>query len=263
MPTALYARVSTANQVQTQTIEQQLARLHAYAQAQNWEVLSEQVFRDDGYSGATLDRPALSKLRAALRRGEVTHLWLTAPDRLARNYAHQVLLLEEFAQHGCTVSFLDRPMSQEPHDQQVLQIRGAAAEYERSLIAERTRRRRQQKLAAGVLLPWTRVPFGYQFDPTRPRDPRGLRVDPVAAVTVVAMFTYYIAEGHSLIGVAKHLMQQGLRTPRGAERWNQSSIRGILTNPIYTGRVYTGRTRAQAIRRRRSALEPVSAHHTA
>ena len=101
--------------------------------------------------------------------------------------------LEEFAQHGGTVSFLDCPMSQDPHDQLVLQIRGAVAEYERSLTAERTRRGRQRKREAGLLRPWTRVPFGYQFDPEHPRDPRGLRVDPVAAVTVAAMFTTFLA----------------------------------------------------------------------
>jgi site-specific DNA recombinase len=93
--------------------------------------------------------------------------------------------LEEFAQHGCTVSFLDRPMSQDSYDQLVLQIRGAVAEYERSLIADRTRRGRQRKLEAGLLLPWTRVPFGYQFHPDHPRDPRGLRVAPVAAITIM------------------------------------------------------------------------------
>jgi site-specific DNA recombinase len=262
MTTALYARVSTTTQAQNQTLEHQLERLHAYAQAQGWDVAVAQVFRDDGYSGAVLDRPGLSHLRAAIRRGEVTQLCITAPDRLARNYAHQVLLLEEFAQQGCTVTFLERPMTADPHDQLVLQIRGAVAEYERSLIAERTRRGRQRKLEAGLLLPWTHVPFGYQFDPARPRAPAGLRLDPVAAATVAEMFTFYAEEGHSLIGLAKHLMKRGLPTPRGRQRWNQSSVHGILTNPVYTGRVYAGRTRAQRIRRRRSALEPVNRRPT-
>ena len=67
---------------------------------------------------------------------------VTAPDRLARNYVHQVLLIEELAGHGCRVEFLDRPMSDDPHDQLLLQIRGAVAEYERTLITERMRRGR-------------------------------------------------------------------------------------------------------------------------
>src|SRR6476646_5556564 len=56
---------------------------------------------------------------------------ITAPDRLARNYVHQTLLVEELQGHGAAVEFLDRPMSQDPHDQLLLQIRGAVAEYER------------------------------------------------------------------------------------------------------------------------------------
>ena len=103
--------------------------------------------------------------RVALR--DLDGILITAPDRLARNYVHQVLLLEEITATGCQVHFLDRPMSQDPHDQLLLQIRGAVAEYERSLIAERMRRGRLRKLQAGVLLPWVRVPYGYRVDPDR------------------------------------------------------------------------------------------------
>ena len=92
---------------------------------------------------------------------------------------HQVLLLEEFTATGCQVEFLDRPMSRDPHDQLLLQIRGAVAEYERSLIAERMRRGRLRKLQAGLLLPWTQPPYGYRVDPQRPRDPAGVRRDEV------------------------------------------------------------------------------------
>jgi site-specific DNA recombinase len=80
---------------------------------------------------------------------------VTAPDRLARNYVHQMVLLEEWARAGCATEFLDRPMSDDPHDHLLLQIRGAVAEYERTLIAERMRRGRLAKLRAGTLLPWT------------------------------------------------------------------------------------------------------------
>jgi site-specific DNA recombinase len=92
---------------------------------------------------------------------QVDRLLILAPDRLARNFVHQTLLVEELQSHGCQVEFLDRPMSQDPHDQLLLQIRGAVAEYERTLIGERMRRGRLRKLQAGVLLPWTVVPYGY------------------------------------------------------------------------------------------------------
>ena len=82
-----------------------------------------------------------------------------------------MLLVDELTQRGCRVEFVERPMSDDPHDQLLLQIRSAVAEYERTLIAERMRRGRQAKLRSGQLLPWTRAPYGYLLDPDRPRDP--------------------------------------------------------------------------------------------
>src|SRR6185436_9538906 len=104
------------------------------------QLQDEHIFCDDGRSGATLNRPGLDKLRDAIRWGEIAQVLLTDPDRLARNYVHQMILLEEFARFGCQVEFLDRPMSRDPHDQLLLQIRGAVAEYERTLITDRMRR---------------------------------------------------------------------------------------------------------------------------
>ncbi len=131
MKVALYARVSTQRQAQTQNIEQQLERLQAHVQAQGWTVASEDIFRDDGYSGATLKRPGLDRLRDRVATSQLDQIVITDPDRLARNYVHQVLLVEELQQYGAQVEFLERPMSQDPHDQLLLQIRGAVAEYER------------------------------------------------------------------------------------------------------------------------------------
>ena len=113
---------------------------------------------------------------------------------MARNYVHQVLLVEELQRHGAEVEFLDRPMSQDPHDQLLLQIRGAVAEYERTLISERMRRGRLAKLRAGSLLPWTRPPYGYRLDPDRPRDPAGVRLDEAEAAVVRDLFAWYAAK---------------------------------------------------------------------
>jgi site-specific DNA recombinase len=204
-------------------------------------VVVENIFRDDGYSGASLKRPGLERLRdrAALRH--LDRVLITAPDRLARHYVHQVLLLEEITATGCQVEFLDRPMSQDPHDQLLLQIRGAVAEYERSLIAERMRRGRLRKLQAGLLLPWTRPPYGYRVDPDRPRDPAGVRCDEAEAAAVAEMFAWYAEEGRSLHGLAQKLRADGIPPPRVKSRWNVATLRGILINPVYTGEVFAGR----------------------
>src|SRR5215204_7142212 len=156
---AVYARVSTQRQAQANTPEQQLERLRAYVQAQGWDLPLEHVFRDDGYSGATLRRPGLDRLRDAATSARFERIVITAPDRLARNYVHQVLLVEELQKHGAEVEFLDRPMSQDPHDQLLLQIRGTVAEYERTLINERMRRGRLRRLEGSRMLPWTQPPW--------------------------------------------------------------------------------------------------------
>lgn len=241
MRVALYARVSTQRQAQADGVAQQLDRLQAHAASQGWTVVAENIFRDDGYSGASLKRPGLERLRdrAALRH--LDRVLITAPDRLARHYVHQVLLLEEITATGCQVEFLDRPMSQDPHDQLLLQIRGAVAEYERSLIAERMRRGRLRKLQAGLLLPWTRPPYGYRVDPDRPRDPAGVRCDEAEAAAVAEMFAWYGEEGRSLYGLAQKLLSDAIPPPRVKGRWNVTTLRGILTNPVYTGEVFAGR----------------------
>src|SRR5260370_36214553 len=149
MRAAVYARVSTTRQVQAQTIEQQLDRLRAEVAGRGWQLDDQHVYRDDGYSGASLGRPGLDRLRDHAALADLDVVLVTAPDRLARNYVHQVLLIDELASHGCRVEFLDRPMSSDPHDQLLLQIRGAVAEYERTLIAERMRRGRPAPPRAG------------------------------------------------------------------------------------------------------------------
>jgi site-specific DNA recombinase len=176
---------------------------------------------------------------------------------LARKYVHQLLLIEEFEKGGCQVEFVDRPMSQDPHDQLLLQIRGVVAEYERNLITERMRRGRLQKYRAGTLLPWSSPPYGYGVDPAHPRDPTGVRLAEGEAAMVAEMFSYYQQEGHTLRGLARHLTDLGVRGPRGGTHWSDSTIRGILTNPVYTGIVYAGRNHYRPATRRISPLKPV------
>jgi site-specific DNA recombinase len=257
MKTAIYVRVSTQRQAQTQTIEQQLQLLRDQSQKHGWEWKDEHIFRDDGYSGASLRRPGLDRLREQVRQAAFGRVLITAPDRLARNYVHQMLLLEEFEKSGCQVEFLDQPMSHNPHDQLLLQIRGAVAEYERSLIAERMRRGRWQKYQAGGLLPWTHPPYGYRVDPARPRDPAGVRVEPDEAAVIAEMVVWYLHEGLSLLGVTKRLIARHIPTPNGRWRWNQATVRGILANPVYTGTVFLGRYQSTPAKHRQSPLVPI------
>ncbi|HEX3308860.1 MAG TPA: recombinase family protein [Streptosporangiaceae bacterium] len=256
MRVALYARVSTTRQAQAQGIEQQLDRLRTAAVERGWELDDQHVYRDDGYSGARLGRPGLDRLRDHAALAELDVVLVAAPDRLARNYVHQVLLIDELAGHGCQVEFLDRPMSADPHDQLLLQIRGAVAEYERTLIAERMRRGRQARLRAGTLLPWTTAPFGYRLDPDRPRLASAVRVDPGEAALVAQLFDWYLEPQATVYRLARRLTDLGVPTPRGGPRWNTASVRGILRNPSYAGRALSNRTQVAPARGRKSAMLP-------
>jgi site-specific DNA recombinase len=206
-------------------------------------------------------RPGLDRLRDAVKGREVDRVLVTAPDRLARNYVHQMVLLEEWARAGCATEFPDRPMSDDPHDHLLLRIRGAVAEYERTLIAERMRRGRLAKLRAGTLLPWTYAPYGYRLSPDRPRDPAGVTTDPAEAAVVAELFALYREPGTSLRQLALHLDTRGVPTPRGRPRWSSPTIRGILRNPTYTGEVYAQRTQYRAPTHRRSATHPIGRPH--
>ena len=125
MRAAIYARVSTERQEQQQTISSQVAALRDWAAVRGHVLAEAHAFRDEGYSGSRLDRPALDALRDAVRDAAVDVVAVFSPDRLARKYAYQVLLMEEFRRAGCEVVFLHHPISDDPNDQLLLQIQGA------------------------------------------------------------------------------------------------------------------------------------------
>src|SRR5437773_9046562 len=97
MRVALYVRVSTDRQQHAQTIEQQVTQLQGFVAAhegEGWTVAAEHVFRDDGYSGAKLDRPGLDALRDRAAQATFDVVLVTAPDRLARKLVHQMVGVE-------------------------------------------------------------------------------------------------------------------------------------------------------------------------
>ena len=176
MKAAIYARVSTDKQGRDQTVDSQLEALRRWTTAHGHELKDDHVYIDEGYSGARLDRPALDRLRDAAREGEFDVLGVYSPDRLARRYAYQVLLLEEFRRAGCEVEFVHRPISDDPHDQLLLQIQGAVAEYERAVLGERFRRGKLQKARAGHWIAG-QAPYGYRYVPARDGVPAHLEIE--------------------------------------------------------------------------------------
>ena len=159
---AIYARVSSDQQAERQTIDSQLSELKAMAARDGHDVRDGMLFIDDGHSGATLVRPALERLRDMVALSAVDVVYVHAPDRLARSYAHQVLLLEEFAGADARVVFLNRPIGDSPEDALLLQPQGMFAEHERARMLERSRRGNRHRAQAGAVSVLSRAPFGYR-----------------------------------------------------------------------------------------------------
>lgn len=242
MKVALYARVSTALQEQEETIASQLAVLQAYAQAEGDEVPPEWVFRDEGYSGSTLDRPALDALRDLVQSGACRRILVYAPDRLARSYVHQALLLEEWQRLGAEVVFLNRPRaSQTPEEKMLLEMQGVFAEFERAKILERLRRGRLHKARQGLWVPPT-SPYGYRRLPASGNTPARLEVYEPEAVVVRELFRRLIEEGQSIRALVRWLNGPPvILTAKGKKKWSTSVVGRILTNPTYSGVAYMNR----------------------
>src|SRR5919112_3135734 len=160
---AIYARVSSDQQAERHTIASQVEALLARAAADGHAIQAELRFLDNGQSGASLIRPALERLRDLAAMGAIDVVYVHAPDRLARSYTHQAVLIEEFARAGTQVVFLNRPIGQSPEDNLLLQLQGMFAEYERARMLERSRRGKRYLARAGVVSVLSRAPYGYRY----------------------------------------------------------------------------------------------------
>ena len=239
MRIGIYARVSTEAQEAKGTVASQLAALRERALAEGDEVIEE--FCDDGYSGARLDRPALDALRDAAAAGAIEGLWCLSPDRLARVYALQVVILDELARRGVLVRFVDTPDLDDPQARLLTQIQGVVSEYERAKIAERNRRGKLYRARVGEVLGW-KVPYGYRRVPrTAERGPH-LVIHEQEAAVVASAFEDYVSGRYSIRQLTKALGQSGHPSPSGQSHWNQPTVSRMLRNEAYVGRFLVNRT---------------------
>src|SRR3954465_5512097 len=160
---AIYARVSSEQQATDSTISSQIAALETRLAQDGLPLMPEERFCDEGYSGATLVRPALERLRDAVAAGHLDRIYVHSPDRLARRYAYQVLLIDEFRRAGVEVVFLNRAIGTSPEDDLLLQVQGMVAEYERAKIRERSRRGKRHAAAHGIINVLSGAPYGYLY----------------------------------------------------------------------------------------------------
>ena len=248
---AIYARVSSEQQADAHTVASQVAALRERVAADGPTVSEAMQFLDEGYSGATLVRPALERLRDVIAAGSVDRLSVHSPDRLARKYAYQVLLVDEFRRAGVEVIFLNRALGQSPEDDLLLQVQGMIAEYERAKIIERHRRGKRHAARVGAVNVLSGAPYGYRYV-TKYEGGGQARSEiiPDEARVVRQVFDWVGRDRLTIGEVRRRLTQAGEVTRTGKTVWDRSVVWGILKNPAYTGAAAFGKTRHGPLRPR-------------
>ena len=248
-PAAIYARVSSDQQKEEKTIASQTAALVEFARSEGYSVPDEWVFQDEGYSGASLVRPGLERVRDLAAEGQIQAVLALAPDRLSRKYAYQVLLIEELARHGVEMVFLNAPQSGTPEDQLLLQFQGMIAEYERAQILERSRRGKRHRAKQGEVSVLSGAPYGYRYVRKHEEQAAYYEVIEAEAQVVHQVYDLYTASGLSIGAIARRLNEHSVPTRKGAARWCRSTIWAMLRNPAYRGMACFGKTQT-AMRQR-------------
>lgn len=241
---AIYARVSTPQQEQEATIESQVAALEDYASEHGYALSPELYFLDQAVSGGTLMRPALDRLRDLAAEAAFQVVLCLSPDRLARNYAHQWVLMDELQRAGVDTVFIDLPdVQDDPQGQLFLGIKGLFAEYERAMITERLRRGKLYRIRQGQLVN-PNPPYGYRYIPVS--EPQGGQwvENPAEAEVVRQIYRWYAAEQQPTIHqIVDRLNALGQQAPPRGKLWRFSTVQAILKQPAYTGQAYYNRTR--------------------
>jgi site-specific DNA recombinase len=267
-PAAIYARVSSDKQKEEHTIASQTAALRDFARQQGFSVPDEWVIEDEGYSGATLVRPGLERVRDLAAEGQIDAVLVYSPDRLSRKYAYQVLLIEELARHNVHTVFIKAPQTATPEDQLLLQFQGIISEYERAQILERSRRGKRHRALQGVVNVLCGAPYGYRYIRKTEHAPASYAIIDAEATVVRKVYEYYTVAGLSIGAITRLLNEQGVPTRKRISRWERSVVWAMLRNPAYKGTACFNKTKTakrqritRPIRLRGGFASRDSSHH--
>ncbi len=173
------------------------------------------------------------------------------PDRLARNYVHQMIVLEELSRFGVTVIFCEGGLTDDPHGRLMVQIQAAVAEFERTKIIERNRRGKLFRARQGVVVSG-QVPYGYRKLSASDGLPAHLEVYEPEAQVVRQIFDWHANEALSVRQIGIRLIESGVATPKGGCHWSLSTLDRMLRQHAYAGTFfYNRRSYSFRVKRRR------------
>ncbi|EAQ81543.1 putative DNA recombinase [Blastopirellula marina DSM 3645] len=236
--------MSSDAQAQDQTIESQVADLRRRVSDDAAVLQDKNCFLDDGVSGSTLNRPALERLRDAAYVGQFQRLYVHSPDRLARKYAYQVLVVDELQKLGIEIVFLNRAIGVSPEEDLLLQMQGMFAEYERAKIMERSRRGKRHAATRGSVNVLSAAPYGYRYITCREGVGRAaFEIHDAQAAIVRQVFEWVGRDRLSIGEVTRRLTISNATTATGKQWWDRTTVWGMLKIPAYKGSAAFGKTR--------------------
>jgi site-specific DNA recombinase len=242
-PAGIYARVSSERQREEHTIDSQIAALIEYAENEGYIVPEDWIFKDEGYSGSTLIRPGLERLRDLASECQIDTLLIYSPDRLRRKYAYQVLLTEEFSRNGVDVFFVKSPKATTPEEELLLQFQGMIAEYERAQIIERSRRGKRHRARAGSVNVLSGAPYGYEYVKKTENLPAYYKIIESEAEVVKRVYSLYSEDDFSIADIVRWLNQKDIPTRKRVSKWERTTVWAMLRNPAYKGTACYGKTK--------------------
>ncbi len=241
---AVYARVSTSAQEEQETIEAQLLQVRQFADKHAYTIVNE--YLDNGWSGDSIIRPALDQLRIDAKKKIWEGVLIYDPDRLARRYSYQELVMDELREAGIEVIFVTTSAPKNEEDKILYGVKGLFAQYERAKIAERFRIGKINRVNLGHVLT-TEAPFGYTYIPNMGK--RGTseyvfgyyKINRNEAKVVGMIFKWVANDGLTLRAVVRKLQEQSI-PPRRSKRgvWNTSTLSTLLRNQTYIGKAHWG-----------------------
>ncbi len=228
---ALYIRVSTLEQAQEgYSVGEQKERLIAYCKAKDW--LIADIYVDGGYTGSNLKRPGIQKLISETDKFEMVLVYKL--DRLSRSQRDTLYLIEEVFRPN-DVDFISMQESFDtstPFGKAMIGLLAVFAQLEREQIKERTWMGRVARAKTGLYHGGGNIPIGYEYSDGK------LVINPYEAEQVKKIYEWYLS-GLSLKAITERLQNEGY-TNKYSSYNSWSSVRNILGNETYTGRLHFG-----------------------
>lgn len=214
------------------SINAQIEKLAKYADINDWDIYD--IYTDDGRSGKNITgRPELQRLLKDVEEGRIDNVLVYKLDRLTRSLIDLMEMINFFEKYDCSLnSHTEKLDTSNAVGRMFVKILGTFAEFERENLAERVAFGYEQKTREGNYTNTNGV-FGYDYIRATKTEDGKLVVNPQEAPIVNQIYDWYIS-GYSMLKITKLLKDMGVPTKRGG-KWSQTTIRSILTNPLYVG----------------------------